>query len=204
MKNQTVKIIRTAVLLGFIFSVLVGMVNFGAECDELKNNVLRLHIIANSNSQADQELKLKIRDAILQTHCAEFEKCSDINEATLEAEKYLPIFKQVAQQVISENGFNYPVDVSIEKTFFETRVYDEFSLPAGEYDALCIKIGNAAGKNWWCVMFPALCVPSATDANLQDAVSFGAANIASNYKKYIFRFKTVEIFEEIKKNLLNK
>ncbi len=201
MKILNNKILKISVLSAFILSVLISMVSFDANCNELKNNVFRLHIIANSDSEADQLLKLKVRDAVLEAGGKEFENCQNINDAINNAENNIEFFKKTAQDVVVNNGYDYKVDVCVEKTYFNTRVYDEFALPAGEYYALCIKIGKAEGKNWWCVMFPALCVPTATNAKLENSVGDSAVNIANNHKKYIFRFKTIEIFEQIKKNI---
>ncbi len=197
MKKDTVKILRISVLLALIFSVLISCVQFEASCTELKENVLRLHIIANSDSEADQNLKLKVRDAILEFGCDEFENTDNLYDAVNVAENSLEEFKSIAEKVIRDNGYNYEVSVGVDKVFFDTRVYDDFTLPAGEYEALCVKIGQARGKNWWCVMYPAVCIPAAS-ANLNEAVSEPTAEIAHNPQKYIIRFKTVEIFEEIK------
>ncbi len=197
MKKENFKILRIAVLLGLVFSLLISSVQFEANCAELKENVLRLHIIANSDTEQDQNLKLQVRDALLELGCAEFKSSNDIGEALVVAENSLEQFKSTAEKVIKDNGYNYNVTVEVAKTYFNTRVYDDFTLPAGEYEALCVKIGKAEGKNWWCVMYPAICVPAAT-ANLNSAVSDKAANIAKNHEKFVIKFKTIEIFEEIK------
>lgn len=197
MKSERIKLLRISVLSALILSALISFVRFNAECDELKNNILRLHIIANSDSADDQNLKLKVRDAILALGCTEFESVGNIGEAVLQAESSAELFKKTALTVINENGFDYDVSVCVENTYFDTREYDDFTLPAGYYDALCVKIGEAKGKNWWCVMYPAICVPAAS-ANLNSAVSDDAAFIAENPENFVFKFKTVEIFEEIK------
>ncbi len=204
MKKDGLKIFKISVLLGLIFSILISFVSFDAKCDEIRDNVLRLHILANSDSEKDQALKLKIRDAILNLGLTEFECCTNLQQAISVAQDSTRIFKETALGVIKDNGFDYDVNITVGKAYFETRVYDEFTLPAGEYDALCVEIGKAEGKNWWCVMFPALCVPAATEASLEDCVGSDSAVIATQPQKYQIRFKTVEIFEKIKKNILNK
>lgn len=202
MKTENLKILRTAVLLALIFSLLISSVKFEAGCSELKENILRLHIIANSDSEADQELKLKVRDAILEQGLNGLANAGNIEDALIAANASIDEFQKTAQAVIRENGYEYDVSVSVAKTYFGTREYDDFSLPAGEYDALCVKIGKAEGKNWWCVMYPAVCIPAAT-ADLGSAVSDNAENIATNPQKYVIKFKTVEIFEGIKNFLKN-
>lgn len=199
--NTVCKKIRISVLVSLIICICLSCVNFDAKCEDLKSNVLRLHIIANSDSEEDQALKLKVRDAILLSNCAAFNNCTDIADARAVAENNLDMYKTVAEQVIKENGYDYSVSVGLCDTYFETRAYDTFTLPAGVYDALQIKIGAAKGKNWWCVMFPSLCVPAASNAKLTDSVSQSTADIAERPQNYQIRFKIVEVFEFIKKNL---
>ncbi len=202
MKKENLKILRLAVGLALIFSLLMSSVRFEAGCSELKENILRIHIIANSDSEADQELKLKVRDALLELGSNELCEAENINDAIIAANASINDFHKTAKAVIEENGYDYNVSVGIEKQYFDTRVYDEFTLPAGEYEALCVKIGKAEGKNWWCVMYPAVCIPAAT-ADLGSAVSVNAEDIANNPQKYVIKFKTVEIFEGIKNFLKN-
>ncbi len=195
--------LRISVLISLVLCIVISMVSFDAKCEDLRNNVFRLHILANSDSEADQQLKLLVRDEILKTGCVEFENCIDLNEAIVAAENSVDTFKAVAEKVIRSNGYAYSVQIDIDKAYFDTREYDEFTLPAGFYNSLIVKIGEGKGKNWWCVMFPALCVPSA-DAELGDSVNDDSAQIATNSKNYKIRFKTVEIFEYFKKIILNK
>ena len=189
-----------ALIFGFICSVFCSMASFDANCEELRDNVLRLHIIANSDSQADQELKLKIRDAVLAQSDALFEESANLNLALKKAEENLAVYEKIANRVIVEEGLNYRATAKIGKTFFETREYDDFTLPAGEYDALIVEIGEARGKNWWCVIFPGVCVPT-QKADLKDSVGQKSAQIAENPRPYKIRFKSVEIYEKIKRKL---
>lgn len=202
MKKENLKLLRVALLLGLVFSLLISSVRFDAGCAELKENILRLHIIANSDSEADQALKLKIRDKILLSGCEKFTEAENIDDAILLAKGEISDFQRIAENVVRENGFDYQVRVNVQKKYFSTRVYDEFTLPAGEYEALCVEIGEAKGKNWWCVMYPALCVSSAS-SDLGESVSSNAKSIATGREKYVIKFKTVEIFEEIKNFLKN-
>lgn len=193
------KAFEWALVFGFICSVFWSMASFDANCEELRDNVLRLHIVANSDLTADQELKLKIRDEILKKSETLFEKSTDLNSALQKAEENLENYEQIANRVIKEQGFNYSATAKIGKRFFETRVYDDFTLPAGEYDALIVELGEGVGKNWWCVIFPGVCVPTEKGASLKDSVGEKSAKIAENPKPYKMRFKSVEIYEKIKR-----
>lgn len=195
------KALEWALLFGFLCSVFLSFASFDASCEELRHNVLRLHIVANSDSKEDQALKLKIRDRILSESNKLFETSGNLDEALATAKENLPLYNKIANEVIKEEGFSYTADAKIGKAFFETRVYDNFTLPSGNYDSLIIKIGKGEGKNWWCVIFPGVCVPTDSNASLSDTVSQKGVEIAENSEKYVIRFKTVEIYEKIKNKL---
>lgn len=199
MKKTIRKNIELGVLFGLICAMFLSFSRFEMRCDELRQNVLRLHIIANSNNRDDQILKIAVRDAILENSVEIFKNCKNVDDAILTASQNSERIGGIANSVIAQNGFNYDANVSVGDKYFNTRVYDTFTLPAGNYKSLTVSLGNGDGKNWWCVVFPCVCVPSATDASLSDSVSKEAANTAQNSKKYIMKFKTVEIYEEIKK-----
>lgn len=192
------KRIRLSLLFGLICAIMLSMTQFNVLCDDLRENVLRLHIIANSDSVEDQELKLKIRDAILAETGTLFLNTDKLTQAEAKAQGSLREFEKIANRVINENGLDYKAKASLGDCFFETRHYDTFSLPAGTYRSLIIKLGKAEGKNWWCVVFPSVCIPAATDSSLRDSVSGQSAQIAEQSDRYIVRFKTVEIYEKIK------
>ena len=198
MKNK-IKILNISLAAAFIFSILLSFVTFEARCEDLRKNVFRLHIIANSDSAEDQELKLKIRDAILAESETLFSDAESLEDAIILTESKLPQIKELAMQVIQSEGFNYSVKAGVNKAFFDTRVYDDFVLPAGNYDALKIEIGEAKGKNWWCVLFPSICIGSAGD--LTDTARNDSAAVAKNPKKYTVRFKVVEWYETIKRKI---
>ena len=190
--------VELAVLFGMLCAVFCSFANFNASCEELRDNVLRLHIIANSDSKADQELKLKIRDEILKTSNNLFETDTNLEKAISTCQNSIDDFEKIAQRVAEENGFQYDINVKIGTAYFETREYESFTLPAGNYESLIIEIGEAKGKNWWCVIFPQVCIPAATEAQLSDSVGERGAEIAQNPQKYVMKFKTVEIYENIK------
>lgn len=192
------KRMKLSLCFGLICAVLLSMTNFNALCDDLRQNILRLHIIANSNSASDQELKLKIRDRILEETSSAFADAESLSVAENKAQEKLSHFNEIANQVIKENGFDYKAEVSLGDCFFETRHYDTFTLPAGNYRSLIIKLGEAKGKNWWCVIFPSICIPAASTRDLRDSVKENSAQIAEQSDRYIIKFKTVEIYEKIK------
>lgn len=198
------KNIELGVLFGLICAIVLSFARFEVRCDELRENILRLHIIANSDSEADQNLKLAVRDEILKSSTDIFKDCRDISSACNIAETQLGVIADKANSVIKQNGFNYTATATVGDTYFETRQYDDFTLPAGTYKSLIVNLGEGKGKNWWCVVFPCVCVPTADDAELSDSVSEDAAQTAQNPQKYIMKFKTAEIYEEFKKIFLKK
>ena len=193
-----------ALLLGLLCAFFVSLAQFNIACDDLRANVLRLHIIANSNSKEDQALKLKIRDKLLESSSDIFEKADDVESAIDIADNYLPKFEKIANEVITDNGFSYTAKAKIGNSFFETREYEDFSLPAGNYKSLIITVGEGQGKNWWCVIFPEVCLPAATKGKLSDVTEQKTELIAKNSEKYVMRFKAIEIYENIKKRITKK
>ena len=193
-----------AVVVGLLCAIFASMAHFEAACDDLRQNVLRLHIIANSDSEEDQAVKLLVRDKILEESTDIFAGETDLKRAEEKAAERLNEFCETAEKVLRENGFSYGASAGIGDSYFETREFEDFTLPAGNYRSLIIRLGKAQGKNWWCVIFPAVCIPAATDASLSDSASSTSAQIAEHPQKYIMRFKTDEIYEDLKKFLNNK
>ncbi len=191
--------IHLSLCFGLICAVMLSMSHFSAACDDLRQNVLRLHIIANSDSEADQQLKLKIRDEILLKTDKMFLNANDLNAAQNTVSDNLSVFEDIANDVIKENGFNYTATATVGSSEFSTRYYDDFTLPAGDYQSLIITLGEGDGQNWWCVVYPTVCVPAAVKGELNDTVCDESANIAKGGKRFEMRFKTVEIYEKIKK-----
>ena len=191
-------------VVGLLCAIFASMAHFEAACDDLRQNVLRLHIIANSDSEEDQAVKLLVRDKILEESTDIFAGETVLKRAEDKAAERLNEFCETAEKVLRENGFSYGASAGIGDSYFETREYEDFTLPAGNYRSLIIRLGKAQGKNWWCVIFPAVCVPAATDASLSDSTRDTSAQIAEHPQKYVMRFKTVEIYEDIKKFLKNK
>ena len=201
MKKGIRKNVEIGVLFGLVCAVALSFSRFEARCEELRNGVLRLHIIANSDSKEDQNLKLAVRDEILQNGVDIFKNCDTVDDAILTADSNIDKINQIVEKVIKEKGFDYGAKVSVGDKYFDTREYDDFTLPAGTYKALIVDLGEAKGKNWWCVVFPCVCVPTASDSSLTDSVSYDAANMAKNAPKYEIKFKSIEIYEQFKKYL---
>lgn len=201
--------LKNAILLIFLLCLYIFISAHGyvlAVSEDLSQAVFRLHVIANSDSQEDQELKLKVRDKLLEymnTICAD---CSTKEEAIALAEDHKEDFQKIAEKTIKENGFDYPVKTNINNFYFPTKNYGDISLPAGFYDALRVEIGNASGQNWWCVMFPSLCfvdvssgiVDDEAKENLEDNLDKESYRIISEKEDtgFTFKFKIIEFFAE--------
>ena len=193
-----------ALLVAIIFSIIFSLAGFEEKCNQLRSNVLRLHIIANSDTAEDQQIKLKIRDELLKTSNGLFESAGNKKEAIKMVEKNAELLKNTAQKVLKESGKNEQINISIDKAYFNTREYENFTLPAGEYDAVRVLIGKAEGKNWWCVMFPSMCIPAAEkEHKLTEVVDNKSAEIAENAPRYEMRFKIIEWYESVKNRLKN-
>lgn len=152
------KRLEISVLMALVFCAVLSLLSVGRECDAVRESVLRLHILANSDSLSDQELKLCVRDALQGRVDEVFAGCENLEQAIAAAETNADILKQTAEAALRSRGCDYPVSVTVERCRFNARTYDGFTLPAGEYNALRVEIGKAEGRNWWCVMFPAMCV----------------------------------------------
>ena len=153
----------------FISFVLVTATSYANSIfNDLSTNIFRLHIIANSDSNEDQLLKLKIRDSIINYMKIATKNANSKEEIINFCKNNLDELKNIAVQVIKENGYEYDVNIEIGNFYFPTKDYANISLPAGNYDALRIKIGNATGKNWWCSLFPPLCFVDISSGVLED------------------------------------
>ena len=185
---------ESALLIGLACAMLWASA-LGAEQDALADKVVRLHVVANSDSGADQTLKLQVRDAILADAASELEGLSR-EEALEQLAQNLPRLGEIAAQTIGEQGYDYPVTVSLKEERFPTKRYDDFALPAGEYMALRVQIGSGGGHNWWCVVFPPLCMGSVEEtAQLDDR---DRALVTGETEGYIVKFKAIEIWENLK------
>ena len=182
----------------FVGSVIIaGMLlclPFVNSCEELSGDVLRVHILANSDSAADQSLKLGVRDRVLRECSDYFNGCDDKAEAIRITRTHLSEIERIAASEIKRRGFDYPVTAQVGEMYFNTRYYDDFTMPAGQYDALRLTIGDGEGQNWWCVMYPSLCVGAASETEMKDQLDDGEYEVVTA-DKYDFRFKLVEYWE---------
>lgn len=155
--------LEAALAAALLCSLAAGasFARFQAVCRQVRADTLRLHIVANSDSAQDQALKLRVRDSMLQEVSVLFEKVPDQAQAVQTARQQLPRLQAAAERAVRENGSRQQVRVRLVRMRFPTTHYESFSLPAGEYDALRIELGKAAGHNWFCVLYPGLCLPSA-------------------------------------------
>lgn len=193
-----------ALLLGVAAAALLGA-RLGAERDALADKVIRLHVVANSDSPEDQELKLRVRDAVLEQGSI-YLTGVDRDQALETLANALPQLGEVAAQTVAREGYNYPVRVSLQEDAFPTKTYSDFALPAGNYTALRVELGAGQGHNWWCVVFPPLCLGSVTETTQETARAAGLSEdevslITGETQGYVVKFKAMELWEEWKASL---
>ena len=180
--------------------ILAGMaltIPFFDSCEELYSDVMRIHILANSDSAADQSLKLAVRDKVLEACSRYYDGCSGKDEALDITRSHIGEIEAAAEREIRRRGFDYPVSARIVTDDFDTRFYGSFTMPAGRYDALRLTIGDGAGKNWWCVMYPSLCVGAASADDMKEELDRGEYRVVTS-DKFDFRFRLVEYFEDVR------
>ena len=148
--------------------------------EQIYDSVVRLHVIANSDSDDDQALKLKVRDAVLAEMPSLLEGCTDRDSAVAALSASLDQIREIAQRTVNENGYAYTVSVSLGEEKYPSKSYESASFPAGTYTSLQIKLGDADGKNWWCVTFPSLCLPATAEGFGEKAVEAGLSESLSN------------------------
>ena len=181
---------------------------------DIADSVFRLHVIANSDSAEDQALKYKVRDSLLNYMNSLVTSTTSKDEAMEIVTNNIDNFKNIAEATIKENGYNYSVNITVGKHSFPTKYYGDVSLPAGIYDALRVEIGSASGQNWWCVMFPPLCfvdissgiVPEESKESLKNNLNDEEYDLITvdDSSSMNFKFKIVELIENIKVNLAQK
>ena len=167
MGEQQMKKVALAFLIGCIFTYVVSAYTDGVETS-LAEGGIRLHVLANSDSEADQRLKYQVRDRIIAETGLLFEDSDTIQQTRTEICRQLDHIQQIAQDEVYRAGYDYPVEVEFGDSEFPTKVYGNVTLPAGTYEALKVKIGSAQGQNWWCVLFPPLCFVDATTAEMPE------------------------------------
>lgn len=177
----------------FLLLTVVDMVIPRSEAN-IFDNVIRLHILAQDNSDEAQNVKLLVRDAILNECGDVFSNDSDVISASESVESNLSRVTDIANRVLLENGMDYTATAEYGYEDYPTRVYENMTLPAGEYRSLRVNLGDAEGRNWWCVLFPPLCTEAATDDDFSSANINKKDTPVFTNKKYVFRFKILEWF----------
>jgi len=199
MKNLLTITVCLAVILIFI-----GLMPVHGE-NEIYDSVLRLHVLANSDSEEDQALKLRVRDAILASSAEIFEGCSTKEKAIEKINSAIPALTQTAKNTISEAGYDYTVRIELSEEEYPTRNYESFCFPSGSYTSLRVLIGEAEGQNWWCVLFPPLCLSAATEKSAAEDAFISVGLTPEQYKiitetnepVYQARFKLLEVLEDL-------
>ena len=208
MKNKVFSKIKIIVLLAFLLFLYTTICAFSyaqTTANDISKSVFRLHVLANSDSQEDQNLKYIVRDKLLEYMHSLCNDTTSKEEAIKIAQNHIEDFKTIAKQTILDNGYSYDVDVEIGNFEFPTKTYGDISLPAGYYDALRVKIGEAKGQNWWCVMFPPLCfidvtsgvVPDSSKTLLKENMNeedFALVSESKSNTEISFKFKLLEFF----------
>ncbi|MGM9522385.1 MAG: stage II sporulation protein R [Oscillospiraceae bacterium] len=194
------KIWEIALIIAVIAAVLSGAV-IGREAGELSEKLIRLHVVANSDTDADQELKLMVRDTILSELETELAGVNTREEAEQIIEENLDKLIQAAETTVREQGYNYSVTAAICEESFPTTEYDTFSLPAGVYCSLRIVIGEGAGHNWWCVVFPPVCSAASMDEAVASAVGLTGDEVSlitEENEGYVIKFKIMELLGKLR------
>ena len=193
------RIAEISVVIGLIIAVTFSVADFGIACASVRNNVVRLHILANSDSETDQSIKLAVRDALLRCGNTVFNGCvtKDNAEDIIYNEKEKLV--EIANNVLKTNGYDYKAEIYLVEEYYETRSYENYTMPAGEYLSLKVVLGEGKGHNWWCVMFPPLCLPAAqADTSIDVLFTEDGATVIKSNPAYDVRFRLVELYEEIR------
>lgn len=196
------RLLGKALVCGFVLAALCSFFPFAAACGQLPRDVVRLHVVANSNGAEDQAVKLLVRDAVLEEAARWYQGAGSMEEASSQLCTHLQSIAGAARQVLGEQGVDYSATAQMTEMYFPTRDYGDFRLPAGRYRTLRVTLGEGAGKNWWCVVFPPLCTTAACDFQ-ETAVSGGLGEedlslITEEDGGYVLRFRAVELWEGLR------
>ena len=205
--RNKLKLVEIALLVGLAAFLASGGLALRAQT-QLAERVVRLHVLANSDGEEDQELKLLVRDRVLARATELLTQAGNRAEAESLLRRELPELEALAARELRANGCDYPVTAELTATEFPTREYDGFTLPAGEYLALRVVIGEGAGRNWWCVVFPPLCTAASAEVPAA-ALAAGLTEdqvglITEEDRGYVLKFKTVEWWEQFRSQLAEK
>lgn len=192
-----------ALLLGLCAALLWGA--WSAQQQEaLSRKMIRLHVIAHSDSPQEQALKLQVRDAVLDYTTNVLQRSDDMEQAQEQLQAALPQIEAIACNAVAEAGYGHAVTASLGKAQFPLKEYDGFSLPAGEYTALRLVIGDGAGENWWCVVFPPLCTAAACELP-ETAIAAGWSEeeiaLITEEEGYVLKFRAVELWQQLRQKI---
>ena len=183
-----------------VFTLLFGSLSYTNDAsNDISTKVLRMHVLANSNSINDQRLKIAVKNNILKSTQELFTDCDNLEKSIEIAQSNTELIKASAQEVIKQYNKNYDVKVYVDNEFFDVREYKDFTLPSGNYNTVKIVIGEGKGKNWWCVMYPAVCISACSD-DFDKALTKEEKKLITS-KKYIPKFKILEIINKIKNKI---
>lgn len=193
------KLFIKSLCLAFVLTVIFSLIPFQAQCENISRDVFRLHILADSDSEYDQSVKLRVRDRVLKYSEALFRSAASKEEAEELIMRNLAGIESVAQDELNALGCGCTAKAELKNMYFSTRRYDSYTLPSGMYDALRITIGSGRGHNWWCVMYPSICVSAASeqDDRARQALDSNEYDIVKN-EKFTYKFKVVELFEKLR------
>ena len=182
---------------------LLPFTGYFAACRQVREDVVRLHVLADSDAEADQVVKLKVRDAILENAAALFGDEEDVGDAKAHIGSNLDLLTQTANRVLEAEGLPYRATAQLTYEYFDTRAYGDLTLPAGRYAALKIVLGSGEGQNWWCVVFPPLCLPAAQGSTTA-VFSEDEMTVLRPAEGYQIRFKLAEIAAELAEKWRNR
>lgn len=199
------KTLLKAACVAFVLTALYAMIPFQASCAAIPREVFRLHILAASDAPSDQALKLRVRDRVLSATRELFAQAKTKEEAKSLAAAHLQELADLAAQELHEHGCTERVRAELTRMPFTTRRYEDYTLPAGEYDALRLTIGAGEGHNWWCVMFPSLCIDSGGEGDRRAKEALGEDGYQTVHgEQREYRFYIVELLEKIRQVLQGK
>ena len=192
------RLLGRALVCGFVLAALCSFFPFAAACGQLPRDVVRLHVVANSNGAEDQAVKLLVRDAVLEEAARWYQGAGSMEEASSQLCTHLQSIAGAARQVLGEQGVGYSATAQMTEMYFPTRDYGDFRLPAGRYRTLRVTLGEGAGKNWWCVVFPSLCLPAATKEEALLTLPEGERQVVEGGQGVQVKLKALELWESLR------
>lgn len=192
------RLLGRALVCGFVLAALCSFFPFAAACGQLPRDVVRLHVVANSNGAEDQAVKLLVRDAVLEEAARWYQGAGSMEEASSQLCTHLQSIAGAARQVLGEQGVGYSATAQMTEMYFPTRDYGDFRLPAGRYRTLRVTLGEGAGKNWWCVVFPSLCLPAAIQEEALLTLPEGERQVVEGGQDVQVKLKAVELWESLR------